>query len=123
MINHGKELTEFSFLAEAYDAVVLAALAAEADGNDSGEAISNNLQAVSSGGTKFNVAEGDAVEVLKAAFAAAKAGDNIDFDGYSGPIDFDENGDPAGAYIGIVQYGKDGIYTQIEVIPGNTVFN
>ena len=38
--NHGAELTEFAYLAESYDAVILAALAAEAAGNDSGEAIS-----------------------------------------------------------------------------------
>ncbi|MFM6977363.1 MAG: ABC transporter substrate-binding protein [Micrococcales bacterium] len=119
--NHNAELTEFAYLAESYDAVVLAALAAEAAGNDSGEAISKNLQAVSTGGEKFDVASGDAVEVLKAAFAAAKDGKDIDFDGYSGPIDFDDNGDPSGASIGIYQYGKDGTSTQIEVVAGNTV--
>jgi branched-chain amino acid transport system substrate-binding protein len=116
--NHGAELTEFAYLAESYDAVILAALAAEAAGNESGEAISKNLQAVSTAGEKFDVASGDAVEVLKAALAAAKEGKDIDFDGYSGPIDFDENGDPTGASIGIYQYGKDGYSTQIEVIAG-----
>ena len=119
--NHGEELTEFAYLAESYDAVVLCALAAEAAGNDSGEAISKNLQAVSTAGEKFDVASGDAVEVLKAALAAAKDGKDIDFDGFSGPIDFDDNGDPTGASIGIYQYGKDGTSTQIEVVAGNTV--
>ena len=119
--NHGSELTEFAYLAESYDAVILCALAAEAAGNDSGEAISKNLQAVSTAGEKFDVASGDAVTVLKAALAAAKDGKDIDFDGYSGPIDFDENGDPTGASIGIYQYGKDGTSTQIEVVAGNTV--
>ena len=119
--NHGAELTEFAYLAESYDAVILCALAAEAAGNDSGEAISKNLQAVSTAGEKFDVASGDAVTVLKAALAAAKDGKDIDFDGYSGPIDFDENGDPTGASIGIYQYGKDGTSTQIEVVAGNTV--
>jgi branched-chain amino acid transport system substrate-binding protein len=119
--NHGKELTEFAYLAESYDAVILCALAAEAAQNDSGEAISKNLQAVSTAGEKFDVASGDAVTVLKAALAAAKDGKDIDFDGYSGPIDFDENGDPTGASIGIYQYGKDGTSTQIEVVAGNTV--
>ncbi len=119
--NHGEELTEFAYLAETYDAVVLAALAAEASGSDTGEAIAASLQAVSTGGDKFDVASGDSVEVLKAAFAAAKEGKDIDFDGFSGPIDFDENGDPSGASIGIYQYGKDGTSTQIEVVAGNTV--
>ncbi|MEY4618596.1 MAG: hypothetical protein RL101_782 [Actinomycetota bacterium] len=119
--NHGEELTEFAYLAETYDAVVLAALAAEASGSDTGEAIAASLQAVSTGGDKFDVTSGDSVEVLKAAFAAAKEGKDIDFDGFSGPIDFDENGDPSGASIGIYQYGKDGTSTQIEVVAGNTV--
>ena len=119
--NHGTELTEFAYLAESYDAVVLAALAAEAAGSDTGEAIAATLQSVSTAGEKFDVASGDAVEVLKAAFAAAKEGKDIDFDGYSGPIDFDDNGDPTGASIGIYQYGKDGTSTQIEVVAGNTV--
>ena len=119
--NHGAELTEFAYLAESYDAVVLAALAAEAAGSDTGEAIAATLQSVSTAGEKFDVASGDAVEVLKAALAAAKEGKDIDFDGYSGPIDFDDNGDPTGASIGIYQYGKDGTSTQIEVVAGNTV--
>ena len=119
--NHGSELTEFAYLAESYDAVILCALAAQAAGSDSGEAISKNLQAVSTAGEKFDVASGDAVEVLKAALAAAKDGKDIDFDGYSGPIDFDDNGDPTGASIGIYQYGKDGTSSQIEVVAGNTV--
>ncbi|WP_296648489.1 ABC transporter substrate-binding protein [Rhodoluna sp.] len=119
--NHGAELTEFAYLGESYDAVVLAALAAEAAGNDSGEAISKNLQAVSTGGDKFDVASGDSVEVLKAAFAAAKDGKDIDFDGFSGPIDFDDNGDPTGASIGVYQYGKDGTSTLLNVVAGNSV--
>jgi branched-chain amino acid transport system substrate-binding protein len=119
--NYGKDLTEFAYLAESYDAVILAALAAEAAGSDTGEAIAATLQSVSTGGEKFDVASGDAVEVLKAALAAAKEGKDIDFDGYSGPIDFDDNGDPTGASIGIYQYGKDGTSTQIEVVAGNTV--
>ena len=119
--NYGKDLTEFAYLAESYDAVILAALAAEAAGSDTGEAIAATLQSVSTGGEKFDVASGDAVEVLKAALAAAKEGKDIDFDGYSGPIDFDDNGDPTGASIGIYQYGMDGTSTQIEVVAGNTV--
>ena len=119
--NHGADLTEFAYLAESYDAVVLCALAAEAAGNDSGDAISKNLQAVSTGGEKFDVASGDAVAVIKAALEAAKAGKDIDFDGFSGPIDFDDNGDPTGASIGIYQYGKDGTNTLLNVVAGNSV--
>ena len=118
---YGKELTETAYLAESYDAVVLLALAAEAGQNDSGESISHYMQAVSTGGTKFDITSGDAVTVLKDALAAAKAGKDVDYDGYSGPIEFDNNGDPTGASIGIYQYGKDGTNTLLNVVAGNSV--
>ncbi len=36
-----------------------------------------------------------------------------DYDGYSGPITFDENGDPTEATIGIFQFGADNLNTRI----------
>lgn len=111
--NHGEELKEFAYLAETYDAVILLALAAEQAGNDSGEAIAANLQSVSTGGDK--------VTDFAAGLEAIKAGKDIDYDGFSGPIEFDDNGDPTGASIGIHQYGKEGTYTLLEVVAGNSV--
>ncbi len=111
--NHGEELTEFAYLAETYDAVVLLALAAQQAGNDSGEAIAANMQSVSTGGEK--------VTDFAAGLAALEAGKDIDYDGFSGPIEFDDNGDPTGASIGIHQYGKEGTYTLLEVVAGNSV--
>jgi len=111
--NHGTELTEFAYLGESYDAIMLVALAAEQDGNDSGEAIANNLQSVSTGGTKVS----NWADALK----ALKAGEDVDYEGYSGPIEFDANGDPTGASIGIYQYGTDGTNTLINVVAGNSV--
>jgi branched-chain amino acid transport system substrate-binding protein len=111
--NYGEELVEFSYLAESYDAVMLLALAAEQAKNDSGEAIAANMQSVSTGGEKVTTfAEG---------LAAIKAGKDIDFDGYSGPIEFDDNGDPTGASIGIYQYGTDGKPVFLEAVAGNSV--
>lgn len=111
--NHGEELKEFAYLAETYDAVILLALAAEQAGNDSGEAIAANMQSVSTGGEK--------VTDFAAGLAAIKDGKDIDYDGFSGPIEFDDNGDPTGASIGIHQYGKEGTYTLLEVVAGNSV--
>jgi branched-chain amino acid transport system substrate-binding protein len=111
--NHNEELTEFAYLAESYDAVILLALAAEQAGNDSGQAIAENLQSVSAGG--------DAVTNFADGLAAIKAGKDVNYDGFSGPIEFDENGDPTGASIGIYQYGKDGTSTLLEVVAGNSV--
>ena len=111
--NHNEELTEFAYLAESYDAVILLALAAEQAGNDSGQAIAENLQSVSAGG--------DAVTNFADGLAAIKAGKDVNYDGFSGPIEFDENGDPTGASIGIYQYGKDGTSTLLDVVAGNSV--
>ena len=111
--NHAEELKEFAYLAETYDAVILLALAAEQAGNDSGEAIAANMQSVSTGGEK--------VTDFAAGLAAIKDGKDIDYDGFSGPIEFDDNGDPTGASIGIHQYGKEGTYTLLEVVAGNSV--
>jgi len=40
-------------------------------------------------------------------------GQQIDYDGASGPITLDEHGDPTEATIGIYQYGDDNTYTRI----------
>lgn len=96
-------LTDFSYAPESYDAVVLAALAAAAGGSPDAETIRDNLQDVSAGGTKCT----DVAECL----ALIADGEDVDYDGVSGPIEFDENGDPTEAYIGIYQYGADNRYT------------
>ena len=112
--NYGKELTEFAYLAESYDAVILLALAAQQAGNDSGEAIMNNMTSVSTGGEEVkSFAEG---------LAALKDGKDIDYTGFSGPIEFDKNGDPTGASIGIWKYADgSGVSTLQSVVAGNSV--
>ncbi|MGA0865818.1 MAG: ABC transporter substrate-binding protein [Candidatus Nanopelagicaceae bacterium] len=89
-------LTDFSYAPESYDAVMLIALAAEQGGATDGTTIRDNLQAVSAGGTKCYT------------FAECKAliadGEDIDFDGVSGPIEFDSFGDPSVATMGIYEY-------------------
>jgi branched-chain amino acid transport system substrate-binding protein len=89
-------LTDFSYAAESYDAVVLIALAAEQGGATDGMTIRDNLVSVSKGGTKCTT------------FAECKAliadGTDIDYDGVSGPVEFADNGDPSYATMGIYQY-------------------
>lgn len=96
-------LTDFSYAPESYDAVIVAALAAAQAGDDSGTAIRDNLMSVTEGGEKCTTFA-DCLELIN-------AGTDIDYDGVSGPITFDENGDPTEAYIGIYQYGADNKYT------------
>ena len=43
----------------------------------------------------------------RSASKLVKAGKDIDYDGVSGPIEFNDKGDPSEATIGIYQYGAD----------------
>jgi ABC-type branched-subunit amino acid transport system substrate-binding protein len=101
-------LKDFSYAAESYDAVMLVALAAYAANDTSGEAIAKYLRQISGG-----AGDGEKVTDFESAATALQNGDQIDFDGYSGPITFDENGDPTDATIGIYQFGADNKYTRI----------
>jgi branched-chain amino acid transport system substrate-binding protein len=83
------------------------ALAAIAGGSTEGSVIAANLQDVSRDGTKCTTFQ-ECAELLA-------AGEDIDYDGRSGPITFDENGDPTEAYVGIYQYGKNNTYAPLEV--------
>jgi branched-chain amino acid transport system substrate-binding protein len=40
-------------------------------------------------------------------------GQQVDYDGYSGPISFDDNGNAADAVVGIYQVGADEKYSHI----------
>ena len=97
-----KELEDFSYAPESYDAANLIALAAEAAKSDAGADIAAKLAEVSKGGEKC--------KSFKECADLLKAGKDIDYEGLSGPIEFDDNGDPAVATIGVYQYGDDNKY-------------
>ena len=101
-------LTDFSYAAESYDAVILLALAALQAGSTDGEAIAAELQSVSGG-----AGDGEKCFTFAECAELLAGGTAIDYDGPSGPITFDENGDPTEATIGIYQYGADNTYTRI----------
>ncbi|THJ67906.1 amino acid ABC transporter substrate-binding protein [Arthrobacter echini] len=95
------DLTSLAYAGEAYDAVNLIALAAEAAGSVEGADLAGELEAVSKDGTKcFDFA--GCVTLLR-------DGEDIDYDGISGPVAFDENGDPTEAAIGIYRYDGDNV--------------
>lgn len=89
-------LTDFSYAAESYDAVMLIALAAQAGGATDGATIAANLKDVSTGGTKCS-AWVECKDLLD-------AGEDIDFDGVSGPIEFDDNGEITMGTMGVYVY-------------------
>jgi ABC-type branched-subunit amino acid transport system substrate-binding protein len=101
--------------AQNFDAVILIALAAAAGGSSDPAAIAENLQAVSGPpGDKYTF------ENLQEALDAAANGDDIDYEGASGPINFDDAGDPSSASYGTWSYrgGKlvenDDVFALIE---------
>ncbi len=88
-------LTAFRYAAEAYDATILAALAAQQAG-DAGHAIAAALGDVSVGGIKCGTWQECAT--------ALGSGDDIDYDGVSGPVNFTPEGDVSPAYYGLYAY-------------------
>jgi branched-chain amino acid transport system substrate-binding protein len=96
----------YAYGAESYDSTVLLALAALAAGNvDSGSAIAAKLQEVSGG-------SGDGTKCTSFAECAEiiNGGGVADYDGVSGPITFNEVGDPTEASIGKYIYLEDNTY-------------
>ena len=101
-------LADFSYGPESYDALMLIALAAYAANSVEGTDIGAYLQQVSGGS-----GDGEKVTSFADATALLAEGEQVDFDGASGPITLDENGDPTEATIGIYEYADDNTYTRI----------
>jgi ABC-type branched-subunit amino acid transport system substrate-binding protein len=93
------------YSAEAYDATVLAALAATVAHDDGGRSVANRLRDVSAGGIKCT-SFGECLDVLKTQ-------SDIDYDGVSGPIGFDANGDPSPAHYGIYRYDAGNRFARV----------
>lgn len=93
------EVKDFTYAAEAYDAVILVALASLAAGSTEGADIAAKMQEISggSGDGEKCTSFADCAEIIN-------DGGTADYDGYSGDVTFDENGDPQGATIGIYKY-------------------
>jgi branched-chain amino acid transport system substrate-binding protein len=103
-------LDEFAYAAESYDATILVALAAQAAGDDAGESLAAKMQEVSSGGEKCT-SFADCKQLLE-------DGQDIDYDGVSGTIEFNDAGDPSEASVGIYEYGADNRYTFLQAQEG-----
>lgn len=101
-------LTDYSYAAESYDAVILLALGALEANSVEGADIAAKLQEVSGG-------SGDGEKATDFAAAAQIILDEgtVDYDGYSGGVAFDDAGDPTEASIGIFQYDAENAFTRI----------
>jgi branched-chain amino acid transport system substrate-binding protein len=103
-------LTEFTYGAESFDAVMLLALAALKANSIEGADIAAELQAVSGGGED----EAEKCSSFEDCAQIILDGGEADYDGQSGPITFNEVGDPTEATIGIYQFGPDNRYSAAE---------
>ena len=82
------------FIRESYDAAVILALAVEAAGSDDSVAIRDAIRAVSGPpGTEI----GPGVAEIKRALEMLRDGEEINYQGASGPVNVDEHGDVAGS--------------------------
>jgi ABC-type branched-subunit amino acid transport system substrate-binding protein len=102
-------LTDFSYAGESYDAVMLLALAAYAANSTEGVDIAEYLRQVSGGS-----GDGETVTTFADAAALLVEGQQVDYDGQSGPITLDENGDPTEATISIYEAGDDNKFAFLE---------
>ena len=102
-------LKDVSFAAEAYDAVTVAALAAARAQDDAGRSIAANLIAAS--GAAAEGAAGTPAAEACLTYKDCRAGlmtrPDINYDGESGPVAFDANGDITSATFTIYTYGAD----------------
>ena len=100
-----------TFDAQNFDAVSLCVLAAVAAGSSDGADIQAQIQNVASApGDKYDYTN------MADAITALQNGDDIDFDGVSGPLDLDDNGDPTVATYEVFNYdgGKLVVDRQVE---------
>ena len=91
-------LEDFSYAAEAYDSAVVIALAVEKAGTD-GAAHANEIVGITKEGTKCTTFA-DCLQIIK-------DGGDPDYDGISGPLDFNGNGEPLKGSYAVQTFGAD----------------
>ncbi len=103
------KLKDFSYGPQSYDAAMIIALAAIQAGSDNGEAIGAEIINVTKDGT--------ACSTFEECAGLLEDGEDIDYEGASGPTDMNDTGSPASGTIGINLYdGND--YEQVDTVSG-----
>ncbi len=104
------KLKDYSYGPQSYDAAVIIGLAAIAADSDNGEAIGGEIINVTKDGTQCTTFE-ECAQLLE-------DGEDIDYEGASGPTDMNDTGSPASGTIGINEYSKGNKYKQIDQVSG-----
>jgi len=108
---YGESAEGQPFTKQAYDAAAALVLANAAAGENAGSAVRDNMRAVTSeGGTEITP------DKLVEGIERAAAGEEINYQGVSGPIAFDENGDLASATYVYFGYTADGGMETLDTI-------
>jgi ABC-type branched-subunit amino acid transport system substrate-binding protein len=110
MLDTNPKLTEFTYGPESYDATMLTALAVIAADSDDATTFGPKIIEVSKDGTKCTT--------FKECADLLSNGEDIDYDGVSGPVDLGDTGSPTKATIGIFQYDASNTYKNIKYVTG-----
>ena len=106
-------LPVLAYVKEAYDATVAMALAAQAAGQSDGASIRDRLRAVgSSPGTVVNAGPSGVADALR----ILAEGGEIDYEGASGSMDWDGNGDLRRGHIGIWRFTGDELIEEVRAV-------
>ncbi|MDP9823465.1 ABC transporter substrate-binding protein [Nocardioides massiliensis] len=108
----GESLGDYSYAAESYDGVILAALAAVKGGDTTPETIQENLAAVS------GATDGEECATYADCVALLEDGQEIRYAGPSGIGPFDDENDPSSAFVGIYEYDAENNYSLVTTEEG-----
>ena len=107
-------LPVLAYVKEAYDATVALALAAAAAGSTDGTAIRDHLRAI---GGPPGIAVTAGPQGVAAALRTLAVGGDIDYEGASGSIDWDHNGDLRSGHLGIWRFTEDEQIEETAAVP------
>ena len=110
LLKTNPKLKDFTYGPESYDAVMLTALAAIEAKTDDPTTFAPDIIKVSKDGTQCTS--------FKQCADLLKKGEDIDYQGVSGPVDLGDTGSPTKATIGIFKYGADNNYTNVKYVTG-----
>ena len=103
----------FAYVKETYDATIALALAAQAAGSTDGAAIRDSLRDVGSAPGQAAIA---GPEGVAAALRALADGNDVDYDGASSSMDWDDNGDLRRGHVGVWRFTEDERIENVETV-------
>ncbi len=106
-------VTEATYVKESYDAAIAIALAAEAAGKAEGTAIRDALRGI---GAAPGEQVRPGVEGIARALGIVQEGGEVDYEGASVSMDWDEHGDLRRGHLGIWRFTADGAIEDVDVI-------